>query len=107
MRHPGPFFCVPSAGQSQNSFQPGTALGQVFPHIPESKQSHAETQTPVQIHGLKQPVEGETKIIDLNVALRQPASPIGRAQLWISFLRQDQTVRRMCPPRARIARRYR
>ena len=51
---------------------------------------------------LKQPVESETEVIDLNVALRQPASPIRGVQFRISFLRQNQTVRRMRPPRRRL-----
>ena len=107
MRDPGPFFCVLGAGQAQNGFQPGAALGQVFAHVPESKQGHAKPQPPVQVPGLKQPVESETKVIDLNIALRQPASPIRGAQFRIAFLRQDQAVGRVRPPRQPIARRYR
>src|SRR3954463_15042013 len=102
MRHHSPFLCALSAREAQNGFQPGTALAQVFPHIPESKQSQAEAQCPIAIQRLKQPVECETEIVDLDVALGQPASSMGGAQFGFSFLRQYETVCRMCPPRRRL-----
>ena len=90
---------MPGAGEAQNSLQPGAPLDKVVPHVPESKERYGEPQPPVQIARLKEPIEGVTKIIDLRIALRQPASPISGTQFRISFLRKDQTVRRMCPPR--------
>ena len=74
----------------------------MFAHIPESKQRHTETQTPVDILRLKQPVERETEVIDLGVALRQPVRPVGGVQFRIPFLRQDQTVGRMGAARGRL-----
>jgi len=83
------------------SFPAGT-LGQVFAHVPESKQGHTQAQPPIKIKRLKQPVEREAKVIDLSIALRQPARPIRGAQFWISLFSQNQTVRRMCPPYGRL-----
>ena len=64
MRDSRPFFGVPGAGQTQNSLQPGASLGQVFPHIPESKQGDAEAQAPVKVLGLEQPVKSGAEVID-------------------------------------------
>ena len=99
LRHPGSFLGMSVTSKAQNRLQPGTAFGQVFAHVPESKQRHTKTQAPVQIQSLKKPVESGTKIIDLSIALRQPARPVCGTQFGIALLRQDQTVSRMGPPR--------
>src|SRR5262249_51906989 len=49
VRQPGPFSGVSRAGELEDGLKPTTALGQMFPHVPESKQGYAETQTPLQI----------------------------------------------------------
>src|SRR5215471_16231 len=53
VRQPGPFSGVSRTGELEDSLKPTTALGQMFTHVPESKQGHAETQTPLQIVGLE------------------------------------------------------
>ena len=95
MQHSGPFFCVLSSGEAQNSLQPGTALSKVLAHVPESKKSNAQAQTPLQIAIFKKPIERVTEIVDLNIALRQPAIPVRGIQFRIPLFRENQTIRRM------------
>src|SRR5882757_589013 len=93
MRHPGPLWGPLLARQAQNGLEPGAALGQMFPHVPEAEQRNAEAEGPVQLPCLKQPFQRETEVVDLNVAAQEPERPVGRAQFWVSFFRQDETVR--------------
>src|SRR6516165_11367776 len=88
--------------EAQNRFHPDAAFRQVFPHVPEPEQPHTQSQTPGQIQVLKEPVKSRAKVIDLDVALRQPACPVCVVELRIPFLREDQTISRMRLPYCRF-----
>src|SRR3954466_7067910 len=95
MRNPRAFLFIPAAGEPQNRLQPDAAFGQMLSHVPESKQGYAQTQGPVHLPCLEQPVKREREILDLGVALHQPTATILWTQVRIALFREDETVRGM------------
>src|SRR5262252_1697369 len=57
MQHSCPLSCAVGASQTQEGLEANSSLGQMLAHVPEAKQCHAQTKSPVQIAGLEKPVE--------------------------------------------------
>ena len=56
----------------QETLQASPPFGGMLTHVPESKQGNTETEAPVEVAVLKQPIEGGAKIVMLDVAAGQP-----------------------------------
>src|ERR1051326_4003344 len=74
------------ARELQDVFQPGAPFFRMLAHIPKAKQCHAEPEPPVQVAGLKEPVERRTKIVVLHITASQPGSALALAQIRVAFL---------------------
>src|SRR5438309_5486803 len=88
--------------KAEDRLQARSAFGQVFTHIPEPEQSHAEAQAPIKLVILKQPVKRGTEVVDLEIASGQPCASVLRVQFWIPFFRQYKTIRGMGAPQCRF-----
>src|SRR5581483_5622495 len=95
-------FGVSLSGERQYGFKAGAAFGEVLAHVPKTKQRHAQTQSPIEVACLEQPIEGGTEVVDLEFAAGEPEiSRLGN-ELGIAFFREHQTVGGMSAPSCRF-----
>jgi hypothetical protein len=88
--------------KEQHRFEPVSTFGQMLSHVPEAKQGNAHPKSPVEIPGLKEPVQSRAKVVMLHVATVQPSRAFEVIQFRISFFSQNQAVSRVGSFRCRF-----